>query len=178
MNAFKRFVTINDAKEAEALCGLIQGIVFRSEFWDIAETFGCEFTCDDHGEMIDPDFSPMIGTWWVHFEFDWDRMGDVITKYVLKINEDIQSASEIITEYDTAKQYIIDNNHLYETIREGMTRMEENPLDASARDKLTDAIIKFDREKFFEMDKRRDLAAGDPNPYTDYSGLEQQWSYL
>jgi len=70
MSTFRRFVTINDVYEARALCELIQDIVFRSEYWDIAETFGCEFTCDDHGEMIDPDFSPMIGTWWVHFEFD------------------------------------------------------------------------------------------------------------
>ncbi|CAL9978981.1 hypothetical protein VPHD148_0219 [Vibrio phage D148] len=178
MNAFKRQVRIEDVTEAEALCGLIQSIVFRAEFWEIAETFGCEFTCNDAGEMIDPDFTPMIGTWWVHFEFDFDRMGDVITKYVLRINPEIQTASEIITEYDTAKQYIIDNNHLYEKIRKGMERMGENPFDGMEHQELLAAVNEFDREKFFEMDKRRDLAAGDPNPYTDYTGFEKQWSYL
>lgn len=178
MNVFKRFMVINTAEEGAALCDLIQGVVHGSEYWDIAETFGCEFTCDDTGEVICPDFSPMIGTWWVHFDFSWDRLGDSVTKYVLRINQEIQSASEIIEEYNTAKQYVIDNNHLYEAINHHMSRALENPLDMVNRNELLTYIDKFDRDKFFEMGKRRDLAAGDPNPYTDYTGLEDKWKYL
>lgn len=175
MDNFSRFVTINTEDEARSLCLLIQEIVHGAEAMDIAQTFGCEFTCDNAGDLIDPDYTPMLGTWWAHFSFDWDHTGDVITKYVLKINPQVQTASEIITEYTNAVDYVKEHNPDFVALQAFLEI--PTPTEKQRKD-IVDVILRFDRQKFYEMDKRRDLAAGSVNRYVDYSGLESKLKYL
>ena len=163
MNAFIRQVIVNDVEEAALLCKLICSAVDSEAEYTVAEEFGCEVLSDDYGNITPIDYTPMIGHWYAHFANMSDRCGDTTIKYVFKIKTEVQSAAEIYTEYMMARNYVKD---AYPTLSKLQKGIILNPGET------------IDWAKFYEMDKRRDLATGDFNQHSDYTGLEEYSKWI
>lgn len=166
MWTFNRQIKIETQDEAKMLLDLVVEEVPHMDQWEIAECFGCEFTCDDEGELIDPDYSPMIGLWHVHFEWTFSFGGDSKIMMVKAILPETQTMTEIHKEYTEARDYCKEWGGVLDSIQEYRGKLQDAPKE------IFDKWIAMDMDMYKHMEKRRELATGDLNSYHDYTGME------
>lgn len=182
MQAFNKFVHIESEEAAYGLLDILASMGF--DFYESAEYFGCDcYPCDEDGNEIEledgviPEIEKMIGKWYIHFEDDFDRTGDLKTRMILPLpDKGIESALHISTQ---CKEIWKEMDLIREPYEKGMAFIAQGQRGNKnfSWEAFDAAGFRETHDKMHKLSMKLDLLVGDLNPFFDYAEVAKEMNY-